>query len=318
MKENELVLADEQNEHNGPRAKKSLGQNFLQDKNIAAKIVAALNIQESDKVLEIGPGAGALSSWVLAKKPAFFCMLEKDRHWAEVRSAAALKEVTSASVRSAAALNEVSNKTLEAALKSDQEYCPNVAQFASPVVTQVILSDAMNVDWSRFKSPWKFIGNLPYNVASPIMWDLLSLATGLEAAVFMVQKEVADRLVAPAGSKVYGALSAWVQSFTKTKILFNVPPQVFVPRPKVMSAVVSFMPLPLSERPNDLQGLNKLLAFCFQRRRKQIQNIMRELVGDKSLIILEQCGFNPCARPETFSPKDFQRLLKVLKSETNA
>lgn len=267
----------------GPRAKKSLGQNFLQDKNIAAKIVASLEIKPEDNVLEIGPGPGALSGWILKARPAFFAMLEKDRHWAAVRA------------------EEAGN----AALANGQR-------------AQAIMGDAMEVAWERFSAPWKFIGNLPYNIASPMIWELVSRAAGLERAVFMVQKEVAERLAARTGTKDYGALSAWVQSYTVPKLLFTVPPQVFVPRPKVMSAVVAFTPLPAEQHPEDPRALSRLLAFCFQRRRKQAQNIFRELVGDIGLQTLQDCGFDPCARPENFSPQDFQKLSKAVKGKCKA
>lgn len=269
--------------YNGPRAKKSLGQNFLQDKNIAAKIVAALDIQHDDNILEIGPGPGALSGFILKADPAFFAMLEKDRHWAAARAEEAGR----------------------AALSGGQR-------------AQVILGDAMEVAWERFSTPWKFIGNLPYNIASPMIWDLVSRATGLKKAVFMVQKEVAERLAARAGTGDYGALSAWVQSFAVPKLLFTVPPQVFIPRPKVMSAVVSFSPLPLEQRPDDPVELAKLLTFCFQRRRKQAQNIFKELIGGIGLKILIECGVEPSARPENFSSKDFQKLSKAVRANRKA
>jgi 16S rRNA (adenine1518-N6/adenine1519-N6)-dimethyltransferase len=176
----------------------------------------------------------------------------------------------------------------------------------------VSLADALTMPWARFVAPWKIIGNLPYNVASPLIWDILSLTPGLIRAVFMVQKEVALRLVAPPGCGAYGALSVWVQSFAAPRLEFNVPPQVFRPAPKVHSAVVSFAPLPLSERPADANALSSLLKLCFQKRRKQLGGILRSQPGwqpDEA----EEIGVKQSSRPEELSPRQFQTLAALMR-----
>ncbi|SHN51815.1 16S rRNA (adenine(1518)-N(6)/adenine(1519)-N(6))-dimethyltransferase RsmA [Desulfovibrio litoralis] len=269
---------------NSPRAKKSLGQNFLQDKNIATKIVNALGITHDDNVLEIGPGPGALSSLILQQNPSLFFMLEKDYHWARVR------------------FDEVKNSLKE---KEAQKH-------------QVILGDALNFDWERFGPDWKFIGNLPYNIASPIMWDLLSNHNGFKRAVFMIQKEVAERIIAKPDTKAYGALSIWLQTFTCPKILFHVPPHVFFPAPKVTSSVICFEPLKNEFSPEDKSILNKLLSFCFQRRRKQLQNIFKEFFGDNGLIFLDKCDIKHSLRPENLTCNDFKKLVQIIKNKNNA
>lgn len=259
-----------------PRAKKSLGQNFLQDKNIACKIVDLLHIEPRDRVLEIGPGPGMLTGFLQAAAPAWLCLVEKDHHWAAERQAA-------------------------------------FEQIAAPGPRQVILADALTMPWQKFTAPWKIVGNLPYNVASPLIWDILSLAPGLVRAVFMVQKEVGQRLAALPGTSAYGALSAWVQSFAAPRLEFVVPPQVFRPAPKVHSAVLSFVPLSVQERPTDAAALSSLLKLCFQKRRKQLGGILREQPGWQPEL-LEKIGVKQSARPEELSPRQFQALAVLWKT----
>jgi 16S rRNA (adenine1518-N6/adenine1519-N6)-dimethyltransferase len=246
-----------------PRAKRSLGQNFLRDPNIAGKIVRCLEIGAGDSVLEIGPGQGALTVFLEQSPATRLVLVEKDRHWAAVRQSAGR--------------------------------------------AQVVLADAMRLAWERFVSPWKFIGNLPYNVASPLMWDMFSRAPGLCRAVFMVQKEVGQRLTARPGSAAYGALSVWAQSFVLPRLEFIVPPQVFQPRPKVDSAVLSFVPLGGGQgQAFSRVALSSALKLCFQKRRKQLGGILKSAGHDPA--VLESLGLDPAARPETLTPHEFQRL----------
>lgn len=255
--------------HNAARAKRSLGQNYLQDANIARKIVNCLHIAEQDSVLEIGPGPGALTVFIQERAPGRLVLVEKDNHWAFERMAS-----------------------------------------ASPR-TCVVLADALTMPWERFVEPWKFIGNLPYNVASPLMWDICSRTPGLTRAVFMVQKEVALRLVARPSTSAYGALTVWIQSFMSAKLEFTVPPQVFRPRPKVDSAVVSFEPLTSDSlyaggRSFCPEALAVALKACFQKRRKQLGGIVKSFGRDPAA--LEALGLDPRQRPEELSPADFKRL----------
>ena len=247
-----------------PRAKKSLGQNFLRDKNIARKIVEALEIAPGDSVLEIGPGPGALTGFILERKPGRLVLVEKDSHWAEERM-----------------------RHGKGALSA-------------------VLADALLMPWERFSGKWKFIGNLPYNVASPLMWDIFSRAAGLVRAVFMIQKEVGQRLTAGPDSSAYGALSVWAQSFVVPKTEFYVPPQVFHPRPKVDSAVLSFTPLGPDRGDFSPPALAAALKACFQMRRKQLGTIVR--AAGKSPEILEGLGIDPRLRPENLSVATFHRL----------
>lgn len=254
-----------------PKAKKSLGQHFLRDKNISEKIVRLLRIAEGDRVIEIGPGPGALTGILEASLLNELVLIEKDTHWAAER------------------------------------------QRLGHSKTQAVLMDALSMPWEKItpENPWKIISNLPYNVASPLMWDIFSRATGLVRAVFMIQKEVGLRLTAQPGNKEYGALSVWTQCFVRPEWGFVVGPKAFAPPPKVDSAVVSFSPLPLDQRPPDPQGLAALVKMCFQNRRKQLGTIFRQHGALHFLNALETLKIDPQKRPETLTPTIFLDILRV-------
>ena len=255
-----------------PAKKRSLGQNFLKDKNIAKRIVEQLDIQSNDNILEIGPGAGALTQYILAKQPAKLLLLEKDRYWA------AWHGQTS---------------------KHENVFC------------QPVLMDALHFPWQRLTGHWKIVGNLPYNVASPLIWDILHQAGACKLAVFMVQKEVGQRMSSPAGCKEYGALSVWVQSFARVKKLFVVPPGAFEPKPKIDSIVMELTPgeQNLHCSPEALSGA---LKICFQQRRKQIKNILKNFWSDRVEDFFWEEKLSPGIRPECLTPEQFQKLAKIL------
>jgi 16S rRNA (adenine1518-N6/adenine1519-N6)-dimethyltransferase len=250
-----------------PPARKSLGQNFLRDRGLARKIVQTLRVESRDQVLEIGPGPGILTFFLLEAAPAGLLLVEKDPYWAARRREEAL---------------------------------------SSPVPLTVIAGDALALDWTTLAAPCKIIGNLPYNVASPLMWDICSRATALTRAVFMIQKEVGERVAAAPSRGAYGALSVWMQSFCRPRLEFSVPPQVFRPRPKVWSSVLSFEPLPLAERPEYPDKLALLLKAFFQQRRKQAGSILR--FWGRNPEILERCGIRYADRPENIDPATYKKL----------
>ena len=253
-------------------ARKSLGQNFLKDRNIARKIVAQLEIGPEDRILEIGPGAGALTEFLLEAEVRCVAALEKDMFWAH-----ALKQ-------------------------------------AKPELG-VVLGDALRFPWENVSigKKWKIIGNLPYNAASPLMWEIFSRGEGLARAVFMVQKEVGLRLTARPGGKAYGALSIWIQSFTRPTIAFTVGPGVFHPRPKVDSAVVVFEPLPAGEKPFDRAALAWLLHRCFQNRRKQLRTILGQTRTGTLESFFSTQGLDPRVRPEELTSHQFHILSNLLE-----
>lgn len=264
--------ASPKNSPPAPRAKKSLGQHFLRREDICARIAALLLPRPEDRVLEIGPGPGALTRALEDAPHACLLLLEKDRHWAAERQ-----------------------------------------RLAGPR-TQAVLTDALRFDWRRIspQRPWKVIGNLPYNVASPLIWDIVSLSGGLRRAVFMVQKEVGQRLAAAPGNGHYGALSVWVQSYTRPRLEFVVGPGAFSPPPRVDSAVLSFEPLPAHALPDRPDALARLLRICFQQRRKQLGGIFRRAGLPQLEAALEQTGLAPSLRPEALSREDFLRLAAFL------
>lgn len=255
------------------RPKRSLGQNFLSDPNIAAKIVSSLGIAAGDTVIEIGPGRGALSSFVLAAGPGSYLALEKDR---------------------------------DLATRLAREH-PGA---------QAALVDALRVDWRRLDrlENVRIVGNLPYNIASPLLWDLCAGATRFRRGVFMVQHEVAKRLAAGPGGREYGALSAWVGSHVRVDYLFKVPPTVFRPQPKVDSAVVALTPLPREQRPAEPEALAKLLKFLFSFRRKQLGGILKPYSNDAVLTWLAGQGIDVRDRPENLSPTQLSGLAILLKT----
>lgn len=257
-----------------PFAKRSLGQNFLQDENIARKIVSALDLHESDTVLEIGPGRGALTRWLEDSPAQRVLALEKDKDLAQH-------------------LGMVHPKV------------------------EIVVTDALRYSWESLAGieSLKYVSNLPYNIASPLLWELVSRSPRYLRAVFMVQHEVGLRMTACPGNKDYGALSVWIQSFAHVRYLFRVPPQVFRPRPKVDSAVLCFEPVADAMRPASPASLAKLLHICFQKRRKQLRNILRDWWSERvEANAVEFISFAE-ARPEELTPEEFQRLALVLFGE---
>lgn len=255
----------------GRYAKKRFGQHFLHNKSVITRIVDALEIEPDDRILEIGPGHGALTSVIEEQGPALLSVIERDPDLAmEIR-----------------------------------DKCPSVVP---------LCADAMAIHWDHLmpEKGWKIAGNLPYNVASPMMWDIFSQCAGMSRAVFMVQKEVGVRLVAEAGSRLYGGLSVWVQSFVKPKMLFTIKPGSFIPPPKVDSAVLSFFPLENTGE-FDPAKLSALVKMSFQKRRKQLGNTLKSLVNDEMIQFLESEGLSLKSRPEELTPQHFQALSTLVK-----
>ncbi|MCL4105927.1 UNVERIFIED_CONTAM: hypothetical protein GTU68_012565 [Idotea baltica] len=224
------------------KPKKHLGQHFLADENTARKIVSLLNVPEGAPVVEIGPGMGVLTKYLVEKY--------KEVHVVEYDPDAV------------------------AYLKSE---------FAG---TGLIIHHADVLKWSlpdHLKQPAYFIGNLPYNVSSPIFFLLLENKKWVKQGVFMVQKEVADRVCAPesAGAKQKGILSVLVSRYFKAKNAFKVKPSVFRPPPKVMSGVFTMDRLEGNDEP-EFSVLKKVVKAAFGKRRKTLRNALKELEVDWS------------------------------------
>ena len=266
-----LVETNSQERFSAP--KKSLGQNFLQDPNIIRKIVAALNIKPQDKILEIGPGRGALTELILAEA-AVLHLVEFDR--------------------------ELVNYW--------QQRCaqhPNLSVHASD-----ILKFDMNEALLDHEGPIKVVGNLPYKISSPVLFHLLPFASRIQSQLFMLQKEVVDRMSAAPGNKQYGRLSVMLQQRYSIEALFTVPATAFFPAPKVASAMVRLTPHQNIPHPIESQTqFEKLVKQAFSQRRKTLRNCLKGLLTSNQI---EQVGIDPGVRAETLSVGDFTALTELI------
>ncbi|GAB1409886.1 16S rRNA (adenine(1518)-N(6)/adenine(1519)-N(6)) -dimethyltransferase RsmA [Desulfovibrionales bacterium] len=176
----------------------------------------------------------------------------------------------------------------------------------------VILGDGLEFCWEQTAAMpgLSLVGNLPYNVASPMIWEMLSRCRAWHSMVFMVQKEVALRLTAHAGSRTYGALSAWVANFALSSYLFTVPPQVFRPQPKVESAIVCFRPHPAPAW-EERRALSLLLKRLFQQRRKQLGTILKAEWGNNMEAWCLENRVDRSVRPEMLTPDQLRSLSAV-------
>ena len=261
-----------------PRAKKSLGQNFLVDPNLQRKIVEALHPALDDEVLEIGPGPGALTRH-LAPQVGRLVLVELDR---------------------------------ELARRLEEEYS------GDPRV-RVVQGDILDVsleDVSADPGALKVIGNIPYNITTPILFSLLERRPRPKMIVLMVQREVADRILAPPGSRTYGALAVGVRTVATAERVVNVPRHVFRPAPEVDSAVLRIVPhSPPPLEPELEAAVRSLTRAAFGQRRKQFQRVLRDAyrIDPEAIGRLEaRTGFDLRGRPETFSPEQFVVLAREL------
>lgn len=257
------------------RAKRSLSQNFLVDQNIRRKIVAELGAGPDDAVLEVGPGHGELSD-LLVGKVATLVLVEKDDDLAS--------ELT--------------------------------ARFPDREDVRVVHGDALEVDLAALlpgDRPGLLISNLPYGITSPLIFRFLDMRPLPRRMVLLVQKEVAERIAAAEGNKVYGALSVGVQARADVRVAFRVGRLAFRPAPAVDSALIVIEPRVDSEDDEMLRALRVLTRVAFSRRRKQLGRILRSapeytLSAAGVDHVLEGCGLSPQARPETLTPDQFIQL----------
>ena len=237
-----------------------LGQHFLSDPTILARIADALDARPGESVIEIGPGRGALTQELLARGLRVIA-IEKDRGLA-------------------AALDRHDNLT-------------------------VVTGDALALDWHSYGAD-QVIGNIPYYITTPLIDKALAPPLP-RRVIFLVQDEVADRIAAKPGGKIYGALSVGVQALCRVEKLFTVAPGAFRPAPKVRSALLRLTPLaePLVH-PHEVAPLRAFVAACFSRRRKQLKNA----VPGATEATLRALGLDPMARPETLPPAAFVNLMR--------
>lgn len=221
------------------RPKKQLGQHFLKDLSIAERIVSSLKIEtEEDQVLEIGPGTGVLSDFLVKKKLGKLVLLDIDRE---------------------------SIGYLEAKYSSDQ------AQILQGDYLKMNLEDLFG------KSKYSIIGNFPYNISSQIFFRVLDVKDQVEEVVCMLQKEVAQRIASSHGSKAYGILSVFLQAYYDIEYLFTVGPEVFNPPPKVYSAVIRLKRNKVVSLGCDEKLFRRVVKEGFQKRRKTLRNALKGL-----------------------------------------
>ena len=196
------------------------------------------------------------------------------------------------------------------------------SQFAAMTNVTIVQADVLEVEFGELAGDdYVLVGNVPYYITTPILFQALRPPRP-RRAVYLVQKEVADRIAAPAGSDAYGALSVNVQAVARATLLFRVAPGAFRPPPKVDSAVVLVEPLPEPiVRPGEEGALRSFVQAAFGMRRKQMQRVLRNVFAfdpARATAVLQDHGIDPEARPEVLSPSDFVRLLRALRASPSA
>lgn len=255
----------------GHRARKRFGQNFLVDSEAIAAIIGALDLGVTDAVVEIGPGRGALS-FPLAAKSAALTLVEIDR--------------------------DLAGWLVEERARRGLRY-------------EVVEADALGVDLVALAAGRRFkvVGNLPYNISTPLLFRLLDASAAVERIVVMLQKEVVERMAAVPGGRSWGRLSVMLQARCRVEPLFEVPPQSFRPVPAVDSAVVRLWPRTDAPDPARWARLARVTRVAFSARRKQLGNTLKPLF-DAS--VLENLGIDRTRRPETLSVAEYLVLADQL------
>ena len=253
------------------RPSRALGQNFVTDPNTVRRIARLAEVGPGDRVLEIGAGLGSLTL--------------------------ALAE-TGASV---------------VAVEADRYLVPVLRTVVEGAGVSVVEGDAMRLDWPALLGDerWVLVANLPYNIATPLVLDLLEGAPQIERMLVMVQREVAERLVAGPGGGGRGAVSVKVEYSASPSMVGRVPPSVFVPRPKVESALVRLVRRSSPAVDVDRRVLFRLLDAGFGHRRKMLR---RSLAGVVDAPCFEEAGVPSSARPEELSLDEWARLTRCASS----
>jgi 16S rRNA (adenine1518-N6/adenine1519-N6)-dimethyltransferase len=188
----------------------------------------------------------------------------------------------------------------------DRDLVAHLSQAFPPERLTIHPADALKFDFGSLGAPLRVVGNLPYNISSPLLFHLADYADQVSNMHFMLQKEVVDRMAAAADTPDYGRLSVMLQARFRVMKLFNVPPGAFTPPPKVDSAVVRLVPLPKEAIPyRDAQRFGEIVARAFGQRRKTLRNTLKGLIEPG---IFETLGIDPQRRGETLSVEEFSRL----------
>jgi len=259
------------------KPRKRFGQNFLHDKMIIQRIVNSINPKQGDHIIEIGPGEGALTELVLDK------------------------------------IGKLD------VVELDRDLIPLLKiRFVTHDGLSIHQADALKFDFCSLQHDEKklrIIGNLPYNISTPLLFHLVANSQCIQDMHFMLQKEVVDRIVAQPADSAYGRLSIMLQYYCRAEYVFTVKPGAFRPAPKVDSAIVRLIP---HEKPpvdiEDFDQFSKLVNFSFTQRRKTLRNILK---GQLDVSQIEALAIEPTIRPERLSLEDFTALsnsISALKS----
>jgi 16S rRNA (adenine1518-N6/adenine1519-N6)-dimethyltransferase len=257
------------------RARKRFGQNFLEDAGIIQRIVNAIRPQPGEHLVEIGPGQGALTAGLLDSG----CQLD--------------------------------------VIELDRDLVPMLqARFPDHPRLRIHQADALRFDYAQLSDNsqrLRLVGNLPYNISTPLIFHLLGYAALIDDMYFMLQKEVVNRLAASPGSKAWGKLGVMAQYHCQVDALFTVPPHAFRPAPKVESAIVRLCPhQPPRNNPAEEARLRLVVNAAFSQRRKTLRNTLRDLVSVQQL---EGLGIDPGARAETLSLQQFIAISMLGETE---
>jgi 16S rRNA (adenine1518-N6/adenine1519-N6)-dimethyltransferase len=251
---------------------RALGQNFVADPNTVRRIARLAGVGPGDRVVEIGPGLGSLTL-ALVETGASVTAVELDRH-----------------------------------------LIPALRSVVEPHGVRVVQGDAMSLDWDALlgpaaEPPWVLVANLPYNVATPLVLDLLAGVPAIGRMLVMVQREVGERLAARPGEKAYGIPSVKVAYRADAEVVGRVPPTVFIPPPRVESALVRITRLPAPPVDADPDVLFRLVDAGFGQRRKMLR---RSLAGLVDAAAFERAGIRPEARAEELGLPDWASLARAV------
>lgn len=267
-------------QRHGVRPRKDLGQHFLIDPNILSAIVRSIDPRAGETIVEFGPGLGVLTERLL-ESGATVVGVELDDDMAAV---------------------------LRQDLGDRQNFRLLHADLARVDIPR--LMDELEV--SRIK----LVGNLPYQLTSQVLFGMLELQQRVDAGVFLVQREVAERIVSAPGSKVYGILSVLLQAYHDASVAMRVKPGSFTPPPRVESALLLLRPRPAPALPwNEWQALARLVKSVFNQRRKVLRNTLKQFQGLDAAgleVVAARSGIDLKRRPETLAVDDFVRLLHAL------
>lgn len=261
--------------------KKGWGQHFLVDRNILNKVIRTAQIGKEDVVLEVGPGLGMMTL-ALARLAKRVIAIEIDTQLIEI-------------------------------LKKKLEDVSNV---------EIIKKDILEINFNKLLNkedqPAKVVANLPYQISTPLLFRFIESRKVFSTLILMLQREVAERIVASPGGKAYGPLSIFIQLFSNLSICFYVKPSAFFPPPKVESAVVKMV---WREKPivnlEEEKWFKKVVKGCFSYRRKTLINALKHSevsLPKDSEARIEKIGIDPQRRPETLTIEEFARLAEILKS----